>query len=64
MTQPEYRAVLDRLGLTLGRAALICGQEDRTHRRYADGTREIPEPVARLLYACARHPKLLAELLP
>ena len=62
MTAPEYRSLLSRLGLTFGQAAKVCGMNDRAHRRYADGTREIPEPVARLLAACERWPGLLVEL--
>ena len=62
MTADEYRLLLQRLGLSQAGAARICGVDQRTSQRWALGERDIPAPAQRLLLACERHPKLLAEL--
>ena len=62
MTAPEFRAALDRLGLTQTGAARLLGVDARTARRWALGEREVPEPARRLLAACERYPDLVAAL--
>lgn len=54
---------LERLALTTGQAARVCGVDARTVRRWLDGTRDVPAPVLRLLWACERDPDLAPALL-
>lgn len=49
MTPYEYRAALQRLGLSHNRAAPLLGVDLRTSKRWALGERAIPPPLARLL---------------
>lgn len=63
MTPDALRATLSRLGLTSGAAARLLGVEDRTVRRYLDGSREIPPPVVRLIRAMDEKPADLAAWL-
>lgn len=62
MTRDDFRAALDRLGLTQTGAARVLGVDERTTRRWAAGERAVPPPVERLLGACERDPTLLAAL--
>lgn len=72
MTAAQFRAALDRLGLSQLGAARLVGADGRTARRWALGERSVPEPVAillRLLVACKitsadivkTNPKLLKD---
>lgn len=62
MTPPDLRAQLAHLGLTQAGAAALVGVDDRTMRRWIAGDRAVPEPVARLLWACQQFPALLEAL--
>jgi len=62
MTPNEYRAALQRLGLSHNRAAPLLGIDLRTSKRWALGERAIPPPVARLLAYIERYgPELARE---
>jgi hypothetical protein len=54
MTDDEYRAKLDALGMTQTAAAQFLAVAERTSRRYALGVSPIPGPVAILLRYMAR----------
>lgn len=45
----DIRATRDRLGLTTQGLADLVGVNRRTASRWAEGSREVPEPVWRLL---------------
>ena len=62
MTPSDFRDQIDRLGLSTTGAARLLGVEDRSIRRYLDGTRAIPEPVRRLLWAIERDATLADAL--
>ena len=49
MTANQYRAALDRLGLSQVGAARLFGAGERTSRHWASGDRAVPEAVAILL---------------
>jgi hypothetical protein len=49
MTTKEFRAVLDKLGLTQVAAARLLGSDARTFRRYALDETNIPSALALLL---------------
>jgi DNA-binding transcriptional regulator YiaG len=49
MTPTQFRAALDRLGLSQVRAATIFGVTDRASRSWALGENKIPHAVAVLL---------------
>ena len=49
MTPAEFRAALDRLGLSQVGAARLLGYGGRTAQHWAAGTAEIPPAVAILL---------------
>jgi DNA-binding transcriptional regulator YiaG len=49
MTPDEYRAAIERLGLSQIAAARLLGVDERTSRRWANGEREVPPPVQRFL---------------
>ena len=49
MTPNQFRAALDKLGLSQLGAARLFGTGERTPRRWASGDAEIPEAVAILL---------------
>lgn len=44
-----YREALASLGLTIVGGAKLLGVDERTSRRWANGEREVPEPVSRFL---------------
>jgi DNA-binding transcriptional regulator YiaG len=62
MTPAEFRAALDRIGLTQAGAARLLGVDPRTARKWACGERDLPEPARRLLLACERDPALCETL--
>ena len=49
MTAEQYNAACKRLGLDIFTAATLLGVAVRTTRRWEDGTRAVPPPVARFL---------------
>lgn len=49
MTAKQFRAALDRLGLSQAAAANLVGADPRTGRRWALDERAVPECVAILL---------------
>jgi hypothetical protein len=49
MTANQYKAAIDRLGLTQVGAARFLGVDERTSRRWIADERPVPEPVARFL---------------
>lgn len=49
MTPVQYRAAIDKLGLSQRGAAAFLGVDERTSRRWALGEAQIPESVAMLL---------------
>jgi hypothetical protein len=49
MTTKQYRAALDRLGLSQAKASALVGADPRTGRRWALGESDVPECVAILL---------------
>jgi hypothetical protein len=49
VTANQFRAAIDRLGLSQVRAARLVGADPRTGRRWALGERAVPECVAILL---------------
>lgn len=53
MTPTQYRAALDRLGLTQAGAAEALGVSIRSAHGYANG-KPIPEPIAKLLRLMVR----------
>ena len=63
MTPAEYDALRVRLQLSHASAAALLGVEPATSRRWSDGTREMPGPATRLLWAIERDPGLVLELL-
>jgi DNA-binding transcriptional regulator YiaG len=54
MTPTDIRSTIAALGLTTAGAARVLGVDERTVRRWLDGTRVMPEPCRRLLWACQR----------
>lgn len=55
VTPAEYRAALNALGLSQGRAALLFGVDPRTSRRWALGEAAVPRMVALVLRLVLRH---------
>jgi hypothetical protein len=51
MTNHEYRAALEELGLTQRAASVLIGVSLRTSGNYATGATPIPQPVAKLVAA-------------
>jgi len=49
MTSSQFRAAIDRLGLSQTGTARLVGADGRTARRWALGERSVPEPVAIIL---------------
>jgi len=49
MTPDDYRAAIERLGLSQVAAARLLGVDERTSRRWACGERDIPPPAVRFL---------------
>jgi DNA-binding transcriptional regulator YiaG len=54
VTPSDLRSTIAALGLTTAGAARVLGVDERTVRRWLDGTRVMPEPCVRLLWACLR----------
>lgn len=62
MTPTEYRAALQRLGVSQVKAGHLLGVDGRTSQKWALGERAIPPPVARLLAYIERYgPELARE---
>ena len=49
MTSEEYRAALEKLGLSIVASAEHLGLSYRQSQRYASGTSPVADPVAKLL---------------
>lgn len=49
MTPTQFRAAIEKLGLSQEKSGLWLGLSARQGQRYATGDAEIPEPVAKLL---------------
>ena len=49
MTTAEYRAALNKLGLSIVASAEHLGVSHRQSQRYANGTSPVADPVAKLL---------------
>jgi len=49
VTPDEYRAAIDKLGLSQVAAARLLGVDERTSRRWANGERDMPAPAVRFL---------------
>jgi DNA-binding transcriptional regulator YiaG len=49
VTPKQFKAAIEALGLSQGRAARLCGFHARTAKRWAGGQRKVPEPVSILL---------------
>jgi DNA-binding transcriptional regulator YiaG len=49
MTADQFRAAIDKLGLSQPAAARLLGVDDRTSRLWANGQCKIPTPAARFL---------------
>lgn len=62
MSPLELRVLRDALGLTTGGAALLCGVDDRTFRRWLDGTREPNPSAVRLMQLAEDVPEARAWL--
>jgi DNA-binding transcriptional regulator YiaG len=55
MEPKEYKAAVEKLGLTAHEAAVLLGVDDRTSRRWAAGERDVPGPAQQFLrYLVAR----------
>lgn len=54
MTAEEYRATLDKFGVSIVGSAEYLGVSRRQSQRYADGTTSVPNPVAKLLRLAIR----------
>jgi hypothetical protein len=54
MTTDEYRAALDKLGLSIVSSAEHLGVSHRQSQRYANGTSPVADPVAKLLRLAIR----------
>jgi predicted transcriptional regulator len=50
MKAHDFRFIRDTLGLSNSKLATLLGVEPRTVRRYSDGSRPVPGPVARLMW--------------
>ena len=53
MTAAEYRAALNKLGLSIVSSAEHLGVSHRQSQRYANGTSAVADPVAKLLLRLA-----------
>jgi hypothetical protein len=49
VTPKHFKATIDKLGLSQGRAAKLCGFHAGTAKRWAGGQRKVPEAVAIIL---------------
>ena len=54
MTPEEYRAALDKLGLSIVGSAEYLGLSRRQSQRYANGAAPVADPVAKLLRLAIR----------
>jgi hypothetical protein len=54
MTAEEYRAALDKLGLSIAGSAEHLGLSRRHSQRYANGAAPVADPVAKLLRLAIR----------
>ena len=54
MTTEEYRAALNKLGLSIVASAEHIGLSHRQSQRYANGTSPVADPVAKLLRLAIR----------
>ena len=54
MSTDEYRAALDKLGLSIVSSAEHLGVSHRQSQRYANGTSPVADPVAKLLRLAIR----------
>jgi hypothetical protein len=54
MTAAEYRAALNKLGLSIVSSAEHLGLSHRQSQRYANGTSPVADPVAKLLRLAIR----------
>jgi DNA-binding transcriptional regulator YiaG len=54
MTANQYRAAIEKLGLSQRGAARFLGVDERSSRRWALGESAIPEAVAKLLRLMVR----------
>ena len=54
MTAAEYRAALNKLGLSIVSSAEHLGVSHRQSQRYANGTSPVADPVAKLLRLAIR----------
>ena len=54
MTTAEYRAALNKLGLSIVASAEHIGLSHRQSQRYASGTSPVADPVAKLLRLAIR----------
>ena len=54
MTAEEYRAALDKLGLSIVSSAEHLGVSHRQSQRYANGSSPVADPVAKLLRLAIR----------
>ena len=55
MTRTQYRAAIERLGLSIVGAAKVLGVSRRQAQRFASGESPVPEPVAKLLRLMIKH---------
>jgi hypothetical protein len=65
MTKTEYRATLDQLGFTQVALCRLLDYDDRTSRRWADGSQPVPVVVAfvlRLMVEYGVTPELAVEI--
>jgi DNA-binding transcriptional regulator YiaG len=62
MTPTTLRAIRTTLGLTQAEAALLVGVQTRSWRHWEGGSRQIPEPVARLVGLLASMPDVRCAL--
>ena len=55
MTAKQYRAALEKLGLTIVGAAPVLGISRRQAQRVAAGDSPVPEPIQKLLALIIKH---------
>lgn len=61
MTQTDFTAALDALGMTQARLARLLDLDKNTPNRWAKGLARIPKPVEVLLTIWRAHPDLIPE---
>lgn len=62
MTNDEFRAAIEHLGLSQVRAAHLFGVDPRTSRRWALGELPVPKPVSLCLRLMLRHGIVVEEI--